>query len=425
MKPWALCLCLLSSSFAWCQHFKVLHSFSGYPKDGAHSISDVVFDENGNLYGTTAGGGSGTGCGGNGCGTVFELSPNTDGTWTEVVLHSFCSDFGGGACLDGAYPYAGLVVDADGNLYGTAMSGGTGCVYSCGAGGVVFELSPPANSGGAWTETVLYNFCSIVQGLQCYDGEEPTDQLTFDSAGNLYGTTFGGGSGHLIQGGGTVFELSPSADGWKETVLYNFCSLGGGDNCPDGSNVWSGVTFDGEGNLYGTTMYSGIAPAGGTVYELSPSGNGWKYRELLDIPANSKPSVLRGAVSFDASGNLYSTFSAPNGGVFQMALPTRSLRIFSLDGTDGSQPGGGIYMDSATKMAYGTAGAGGASDVGTIFKITQSGKETVLHDFCSLSACDDGEIPDSTPVPDVGGNLYGTTEFGGIDGLGVVWEISP
>src|SRR5579872_3899611 len=82
-------------------------------------------------------------------------------------------------------------------------------------------------------------------------------------------------------------------------------------------------------------------------------------------------------------------------------------------------------MDSATKMAYGTAGAGGASDVGTIFKITQSGKETVLHDFCSLSARDDGEIPDSTPVPDVGGNLYGTTEFGGIDGLGVVWEISP
>ncbi len=423
----SILLVLLGSNLSFAQHFKVLHSFSGYPNDGAHSISDVVFDKNGNLYGTTAGGGNGTGCGENGCGMVFELSPNNDGTWTETVIHSFCSDFNGQICLDGDAPYGGLVLDAIGNLYGTTLYGGSNCVDGCGpdsGGGVVFELSPPANPGGTWTESVLYNFCSTVEGLQCLDGEEPTDQLIFDTAGNLYGTTATGGRGHTTQGGGTVFELSPSASGWKETVLYNFCSLGEGDNCPDGYDVRAGVRFDAAGNLYGTTTYSGNAADGGTVYELSPSATGWQYKELIDVPASSKDSVLQGTVSFDLSGNLYSTFSGTIGGIFQLNPSTRKLRIFSLNGSNGKNPQGGVYLSSQTGKVYATAAFGGNGN-GTLFQVGISGKGNVLHDFCSWDACNDGATPWPNPVPDTSGNLYGTTEFGGVDGLGVVWELTP
>jgi len=420
---------LMCASAAGQNNFKVLHSFAGYPNDGAHSISDVAFDNRGNLYGTTAGGGSGYGCGDDGCGTVFELSPQQDGSWTETVIHNFCTDYEGGTCLDGAYSYAGLLVDGKGNLYGTTVWGGTNCVDGCsgpGGGGIVYELSPPLVPGGTWTEMVLYNFCEVVQGVKCLDGEEPTSQLVFDAAGNIYGTTAGGGSGHLLGGGGTVFELSPGADGWKETILYNFCSQGSGNNCPDGYDASAGVTFDTAGNLYGTTTYSGNAqaPTGGTVYELARQGSGWKYQELLDVPADSKRSILQGTISFDASSNLYSTFSGGYGGVFRMSPSGRKLMIFNFDGTDGDDPARGVYVNSEKGVLYGTT-TGTDSGPGNFFEIPRSGKETVLHNFCSWMDCEDGDLPWANPVPDQAGNLYGTTEFGGVYNAGTVFEITP
>jgi uncharacterized repeat protein (TIGR03803 family) len=409
-------------------NFKVLHSFSGYPNDGAASISAVAFGNNGNLYGTTAGGGNGYGCGDNGCGSVFELSPQQDGSWKETVIHNFCTDFDGQACLDGAYPYAGLLADSKGNLYGTTVNGGPSCppwgFIGC---GVLFELSPPAIPGDSWTEAVLYDFCSVVQGIGCLDGELPTGQLIFDPAGNLYGTTTGGGSGHLAGGGGTVFELSPDAGRWKEAILYDFCSLGSGEICPDGYDVTAGVTFDAEGNLYGTTTYSGNgqSPTGGTIYELARLGSVWKYRELLDVPANSKRSVFYGNISFDSLGDLYSTFSFVYGGVFRMSLGDHKLTILDFNGADGENPVGGVYVNSNKGVLYGTTTGGGGANPGNFFEIARDGKETVLHTFCSWTDCEDGELPRPTPVPDKSSNLYGTTQFGGTYGNGVVFEVTP
>ena len=417
---------LMCASATGQNNFKVLHSFSGYPNDGLSPVSDVVFDRAGNLYGTTAGGGSGNGCGDNGCGTVYELSPNKDGSWSEAVIYSFCTNFDGQDCLDGSYPDGGLVLDPKGNLYGATSFGGPDCPTECSMGcGVLFELSPPLQRGESWSETVLHNFCSTVANGQCLDGASPTDQLIFDAEGNLYGTTFDGGSGHA-PGGGTAFEFSPSSKGWIETILYNFCSQGTGNDCPDGYSVYSGLTFDTSGNLYGTATYSGSEndPSGGTVYELSRSGDGWKHQTLLAIPPNSKSNILQGGLAFDVRGNLYGTFSFTEGGVFRLDLLARKIQIFSFNGSDGFDPIGGVYVNSQAEAVYGTT-SGSDNGPGNIFQITKNGTETVLHKFCSFTDCTDGEIPWATLVPDKAGNLYGTTEFGGNYGAGVVFEITP
>jgi uncharacterized repeat protein (TIGR03803 family) len=222
MKNIAFCVLLVLAScvFSLGQTYKVLWSFGSVPNDGAYPVSNLIFDSSGNLYGTTGlGGGTSSG------GTAFELSPQSDGTWKETVLHRFCSVSHYISCLDGAGPASGLIFDAAGNLYGTAGGGDKICSNDLSGCGVVYELSPPSTPGAGWTEEVLYNFCSV-KGTNnvCLDGKFPYSQLVFDGAGNLYGTTLEGGSGRLPGGEGTVFELSPTANGWVETVLYNFCS---------------------------------------------------------------------------------------------------------------------------------------------------------------------------------------------------------
>src|SRR5207245_831479 len=176
-----------------------------------------------------------------GFGTVFELSPNADGTWTESVLYSF------NANPDAQGPFGGVIFDAAGNLYGTTASGGSS------GDGTVFELSPVA--GGGWTETVLYSFTNTP------DGENPETSLVMDTAGNLFGTTIFGGSA----GGGCVFELSPNGTGWTESVLFNFTGSNGLE--PGGPLV-----FDSAGNLYGTSADGGSGHVG-TVFELSPGSS--------------------------------------------------------------------------------------------------------------------------------------------------------
>src|ERR1051326_994915 len=203
---------LFACAIAQAQTEKILYSFSG--PDGSTPVADLVMDKAGNLYGTTQWGGS------QGFGTVFELSPGQGGTWTENVLYSFCGNNG---CTAGSEPMAGLVLDSNGNLYGTTYTGGRpGCPELTTGCGVVFELSPPARPGDAWTESVLYTFCSDDEGNRCLDGGRPVAKLAFDAAGNLYGTTSDGGA----QDYGAAFELSPGPSGWPEQVLYSFCAGG-------------------------------------------------------------------------------------------------------------------------------------------------------------------------------------------------------
>jgi uncharacterized repeat protein (TIGR03803 family) len=213
--------------------------------DGGNPRAGLVFDQKGNLYGTTLYGGvhNGVYCG-FGCGVVFKITP--EGKYT--VLYSFCSQ---NNCTDGASPYSALVLDQKGNLYGTTWGGGAHsgqyCVIGC---GVVFKITP----GGK--ESVLYNFCAQ---NNCADGAYPTAGLVFDQKGNLYGTTQAGGANL----GGTAFKLSPKG---KETILHSFCPP---SFCFDGTGPEARLVLDQKGNLYGTTYYGGAYEAGG-VFKLTP-----------------------------------------------------------------------------------------------------------------------------------------------------------
>jgi len=414
------------------QHYQVLHSFSGYPNDASYGGGTLVFDQRGNLYGTSAAGGDGVGaeCSGLGCGTVFGLSPNDDGTWREALIYSFCSVFNGLLCLDGFAPFASLTMDAQGNLYGTTTGGGTNDSTICQNGGptgcgVAFELSPPATQGGPWIEAVLYNFCSRESSGMCTDGYSSQAPLIFDTAGNLYGTA-DGGSGHYSAG--VVFELSPASNEWPETVLYNFCSLGQGVACPDGDFPYlAGVTFDKSGNLYGTTFDGGTTNTvgEGVVYRLSPSSGTWKESVLTVFPfPGQKYGYPSGGVVLDTADNLYGSFQGPDGGVFRLDRKSGKRNFFAFNGSDGEQPIGGVTLDPKHGVLYGT-NSGASGGTGNIYQIDAQGKETVLYQFCSQPNCADGYLPWATLIMDKSGNLYGTTEFGGEYGQGVVFELTP
>ncbi len=221
-------------------HETVLHAFTE-GGDGGFPDAGLLVDEQGNLYGTTVHGGDSTNCQ-NGCGAVVKLTPGG----AELVLYSFCPQ---SQCADGEQPYAALIEDKAGNLYGTTYLGGA---HNLGA---VFRLAPDGS------ESVLYSFSG-----SSGDGAYPLASLIADSAGNFYGTTSGGGDDHKCKqlgiGCGTVFRLAP--DG-TETVLYRF---NGGK---DGANPYAGLIMDKAGNLYGTTLFGGARDSG-TAYKLAPDG---------------------------------------------------------------------------------------------------------------------------------------------------------
>jgi hypothetical protein len=276
----------------------MLYSFQG-GSDGASPSSGLIFDQAGNLYGTASHGGVFVG-GNDGLGTVFELSPNGSGGWTESVLYSFQ----GGS--DGEYPQ-GLIFDQRGNLYGTTSGGGGTCgKFGVGTCGTVFELSP--NGSGGWTETLIYVF-------QSSDGIwNPNPGLVFDEAGNLYGTTpqTGGSAGCFNGlGCGAVFELSPNGSGgWREALLYAF--RGGSD----GGYPTPMLIFDRAGNLYDTAEQGGQAQCPstdfgcGTVFELSPNGSGgWTKTTLYSFQGGSDGWNPQAGLIFDETGNLFGTTS--------------------------------------------------------------------------------------------------------------------
>jgi uncharacterized repeat protein (TIGR03803 family) len=215
----------------------VLHKFSG--ADGSSPVGGLIFDAAGNLYGTTANGGTFTGE----TGVVFKLQPNQDGTWTESVLYNFTG------ASDGGFSFAGLTFDAAGNLYGTTLGGGTHGY------GVVFKLTPSAS--GTWTESVLHSFTGGS------DGGLPWGGVIFDTAGNLYGTANDRGNPACTFGCGVVFKLIPTPKGWTETVLHSFAGVG---KYPEAS-----VIFDPAGNIYGTTSNDPTTTSPfGVVFEITP-----------------------------------------------------------------------------------------------------------------------------------------------------------
>jgi uncharacterized repeat protein (TIGR03803 family) len=274
----------------------VLYSFTG-GSDGGSPAASLIFDQKGNLYGTTETGGAPTGYG-----VVFKLALKKNGAWTESVLLNFDGK-------GGAYSQAGLIFDQAGNLYGTAGGGALGY-------GVVFKLAPKSN--GHWTESVLHVFTDGT------DGGSPAAGMIFDQAGNLYGTTAAGGGVNPCAGNGcgVVFRLTPDAKGkWTESVLHSFCSL---DLCMDGADPQAGLTFDSAGKLYGTT-FEGGSPAfhEGVVFRLAPnSKGGWNETVLHRFVDNPGTNPASGLIS-DAAGNLYGTTLGDGemtaGSVFQVA----------------------------------------------------------------------------------------------------------
>jgi len=393
----------------------VLYSFSG-GTDGSNPTGKLLRDATGNLYGTTEWGGS------EGYGTIFELSPDASGKWTENTIYNFCQSFNGYSCLDGANPKAALIADSHGNLYGTTSLGGGFCAFESEGCGLAFELSPPSLPGGSWSYTQLYAFCQAGNN-NCPDGALPYGTLTFSGSGDLVGTTTTGGANQV---GGTVFQLAPSEGGWTETVLYSFCSQQVGENCVDGYGPESAVSFDSSGNLYGTTAAGGSSKyfGDGVVFKLSPSGDNWDETVLIAFFNGPKGGTPEGAVNFDAKGDLYSTVSGGGqagwGGVFQLPRTGTKENIFSFDMTNGAIPLSGVLIDPRNNDLYGTTSAGGTNNLGTVFRIAD-GKETVLHNFVGI----DGSTPSGALIADQYGHLYGTTADGGASSQGVVFEIMP
>lgn len=456
--------------------FTVLYSFLGTP-DGANPRGSLILDSEGNLYGTSVSGGTSN------QGTVFELSP----AGTETVLHAFT----GGS--DGGSPYAGLIRDADGNLYGTTYLGGHRSAHLGSGSGVVFKLDSTD------AESILYTF-----GGGPGDGAYPSAGLAMDAQGNLYGTTtFGGfynggvvwsldasgwnllysfrgsgsdkggvtldtkgniyGADSLVgNGNGLVYRISP--DG-TATILHNF--QGGTDGVTpysnvvlqpdgiygttfyggtansgilykldssaqesvvytfpqgrDGSNPDGGLVSDAQGNLYGTTYYGGTAGQG-VIFKLDSTGETALYSfQGGSDGANPYAGVIR-----DTSGNLYGT--TVNGGsngagtVYSLSSSGTETILHNFGGSgDGANPYGGLLRDAKGNL-YGTALKGGATNNGVVFKLDTSGNESVLYSFTGGA---DGGAPYSGLIFDSAGNLYGTTSAGGFNNVGAVYKVSP
>jgi uncharacterized repeat protein (TIGR03803 family) len=374
---------------------KVLYAFKG-GNDGQSPMANLVFDKAGNIYGTTRYGGA------NDEGTVFELTPKTGGKWTQSTIHTF------GTGKDGIEPQGALLIDAAGSLYGTAAGGGTK------GAGVVYKLDPIA--GGKWKETVLHNFSGRL------DGGHPFGNLIFDGGGNLYGTTSEGGSHEY----GAVFELTPGTNGkWTNKTLHSF-----NDNGHDGYGPLAGLVFDATGNLYGTTYQGGSKRYGIVFQLVLGSNGTWTEHIIHNFnPANGHDGAYSdAALAVDLQGHLYGTTNSGGksefyGVAFELTPETGSILHSFSGGDDGSEPDAGLILDAAGNL-YGTTSVG--SKNGVVFELTPGtgGKwtETVLHRFSSTS---DGSEPYAGVVFDTSGLLYGTTKIGGANGMGVVFQIQP
>jgi len=382
---------------ATAQSLNTLYEFQGGADGGAPN--ELIRDSAGNLYGTTIAGGKTI------FGTVFKI----DNSGKKTILYNF---LGG---TDGTEPHGGLVRDAEGNLYGTTEYGGDLSVLCAGMQGcgVVFKVDPTGH------ETVLYSFTGGA------DGGQPLAGLMLDSAGNLYGTTAGGGIGgcdYWAVGCGVVFKLDSTG---KETVLYSF--VGGTDSGVPASPVIG----DSSGNLYGLTSGVGAA-ASGSVFKLDANGKETVLHAFSNVPDGSQPY---GRLVRDGAGNLYGTtygggiFDPNNCGdggcgvVFEVTPTGKEHVLYSFaGGPRGWGPLAGLARDKQGNL-YGAAALGGAGFAccGVVFELNPKREEILLHTFTGAA---DGGGPETGLILDAAGNLYGTAGQG-TSGNGVAFTITP
>jgi uncharacterized repeat protein (TIGR03803 family) len=396
-----LAFAVLAAALAQAQTFKLLHSFSN-GGDGGSPTAGITFDAAGNIYGTASTGGD------NNAGTVFEMKRNGDG-WTLNTLHTFEPNQG-----DGSTPLGGVSFGPGGAMFGTTANGGTGCLGGCGA---VYSVRAPqtfCHTGVCpWVEGVAWGFHGYPS-----DGIQPWyENLVFDSLGNIYGTTCGGGPVNY----GIVFELTPSGNGWAEEILHRFTGADG--SCPQ-----SGVVFDSAGNLYGTTA-SGGTDNEGVLYELSPSGSGrWTQTILHNFTLQQNEEAPVGSVTPDIYGNFYGM--TVSGEVYELTPSGNSWDFTAIYHLAKAGGYGALAIDAAGNL-YGQQFEGGQYGVGAVFKLSPNNGNwtyTDLHDFTIVNG---GAFPDGWVTLDAQGNLYGTTSQGGMHsqgcgfwGCGSVWEIT-
>ncbi|HET7209674.1 MAG TPA: choice-of-anchor tandem repeat GloVer-containing protein [Terriglobales bacterium] len=379
---------------------QIIYSFAG-DKDGAYLDTDLVIDNSGNLYGTSVQGGDFA------SGTVWELSPTSTG-WVHKVLYSFR----GGA--DGGEPYKGATLDAQGNLYGTAVTGGAGsCEGGC---GVIWKLT---RTGSTWTQSVIHTFTGGE------DGSGPGSGLTLGENGTLFGMTPTGG----INGQGVIFQLKLTTTGvWKFKVLHAFT---GGD---DGGGASAGRLLLYKGIFYGVTTTGG-ANGEGVVFRLARTAGVWQFSTLYAFKGAPDAGFPYGGLAVDNAGNLYGTtyYSGTNGfgSVYEVSPQPdgtwKETVVYSFQGgTDGSGSIANLVFTNAGAI-YGTTSAGGAScDCGTIFKLTSGVAgprlESVVYRFHGAPG---GAFAYNGMVGDGAGNFYGTTVHGGPSDDGVIYRLTP
>ncbi len=411
---------LLASITAHAQTFTVLHEFTG-GADGSNPYSSLAMDRSGNLYGVAPFGGQQS-CetqNGIGCGTAFKLSHRGSG-WTFSLLYEFTQGAGG------SIPVGTPFIASDGTIYGTTDGGGNlNCRDTFGDGcGTVFRLRPQptfcASFSCPWTNTLLYTFTGGS------DGNDPYTGVVLDGAGNVYGTTYAGGSSQL----GVAYELSHSGSGWSESTIHTFTGV-----TNDGANPAGTPILDSSGNLYGTTYLGGNCGGlgCGTVFELTPSGSGWNENILSYLSqANGLPEA---GLIFDTQGNLYGSSTFGNS-VFELSPSDGGWIITTLysDESLALQSFRSPLARDAAGNLYGTSEFGGQSGCtgygcGFVYKLTPSDGGWTFTQLYSFTDGSDGAYPIGGVVLDSSGNLYGTSFAGGThtcgsQGCGVVWEIS-
>jgi uncharacterized repeat protein (TIGR03803 family) len=401
---------------------KVLHPFCAQTDctDGKNPQSPLIMDAAGNVYGVTLYGGLAN------SGTLFELIPNATKTaYTYKRLHSFCSRPN---CTDGSYPYTSLIIDSQGNLYGTTASGGTTGV------GVVFEMVV----GATPVFNTLHTFCATAT---CGDGWNPMSGLTYQGASSgtpydgtspLYGTVFGG----TAHGYGAVYQLAFDAGTakWKFKIAHDFCAVAG---CPDGSSPQSDLTMDAVGNIYGATGAGG-STGHGTIFKLSQAGGVWKETVLRNICFRTNCTDGSAPITpmiIDADGKLigtmYSGGAHAGGAIFKLDPATKAYSLLyhfcaQANCIDGGQPDGNIVLDASGNL-YGTThyhGKSAYTNAGVIWRLNGTSYQ-VLHSFCTDSTCSDGRDSFSGVISDADGQLFVATSEGSTKSGGAVFRFTP
>jgi uncharacterized repeat protein (TIGR03803 family) len=396
--------CIATAVASSAQTFTSLASFD--LTNGAYPEGNLSQGTDGNFYGATDGGGADL------QGTAFVITPG--GSLTP--FYNFCSHKNQSLCVDGSYVNAPLIQGANGNFYGTSRFAGDSNE------GSVFEVST------AGQFKLLYSFCS---SSGCPNGQVPSAPLTLGADGNYYGTTSNGGTHSIGGDGGTIFKITPAG---TLTFLYNFCADVSGESCLDGMSPQAALLQSTDGFLYGTTQFGGTENTG-TLFRITRGGTFTSLHNLEGVPT---------ALIQAADGSIYGTTSSGGankaGSVFKIGTGGQISVLYSFC----SQPscGDGQFpwslVEGTDGNLYGATKVGGANSntnicgnlgCGTVFQIMPSGTLTTLYNFCSLTNCADGALPEGALMQGTDGNFYGTTVFGGTSatcntGCGTIFSLS-